>query len=169
MFNALIGMFASFGIALASEALLGVGCQGGFSYHMFPAFYHGWISAQFGCLVVQGITHLGCFLALTSQPYPIWTFSWGLHYFLEGTFVSQCLRRFWRGFQSCYQTFPIFLTWDGLSILSNIPGGVRSCHRVFYHLTTRLVALLFGAWLSQSSPFSWGFSKFIGKTDPWLR
>ena len=62
--DALLVLFASFGLALAGAALLGVGWQGGFYSHMFPDFYHGWISVQFGCLVVQVITHLVYLLVL---------------------------------------------------------------------------------------------------------
>ena len=45
---------------------------------MFPDFYHSFLSAHFGCFVLQGIQHLKYLLALASQTFPIWTFSWGL-------------------------------------------------------------------------------------------
>ena len=56
--------------------------------------------------------------------------------------LSQCLRHFWRGFQSCRRIFLIVTARSVLSVLSNLLRGLRSCFYVFDHLTARLSALL---------------------------
>ena len=67
------------------------------------------------CLFLQGVFQaLLYFLFLDYQPCLVWTFTWGIRSVLGGPFLSQCLRRFWRGFQSGQKTFPIFPAWSGL-------------------------------------------------------
>ena len=75
------------------------------------------IFSVWDCLFLQGLfQHLVYFLVLTYHPCPIWAFTWGLWSVLEGHFLSQCLQRFRRGFQSGQKIFPIVTAQAGLII-----------------------------------------------------
>ena len=102
---------------LVNASLLGVGWRGGLSSHIFtPAFWRIWHMPIFlGFL--QGISHLGYFLALNSQLCPIWLFDLGLHSVLEVPFLSKCLQLFWRGFQSGQQFLSFLRNLASLSCL----------------------------------------------------
>ena len=63
---------------------------------------------------------LGYFIALASQPCPIWTFPWGIRSVLEGIFIFTISLKFLSGFQSGQKILTIVSARYGLSVLSNI-------------------------------------------------
>ena len=81
----------------------------------------------FVCLFFKVVfQHLGYLIFLTSQLYLIWTDPWGLRSVLKGPLLSQCLRRFLRGFHIFQRIFPIVPVRYGLYVPYNIFGGLRS-------------------------------------------
>ena len=144
MVNLLLRRSASLDLAIYSVAVLWVGWRCGYSSHIFPDFYHGWISTHFCCFVLQVIPNLGYFLALDSHPCLICIFSWELFSVFEGPLPSKCLQRFRRGFRSGQRTFPIAPVQSGLYVPSNILGDLRSFCRLFFRLIACLEALLSG-------------------------
>ena len=111
------------------------------------------VSARY-CFVLQGLSRkLGYFLVLASQFCPIRTMSWGICSVIDDPFLSQDLRRFWRGFRSGQWIFPISPTQSGFSVLSDIFGYLCSWLRVFDLLTPHLAAFFLGN--LAYPPFPW--------------
>ena len=129
-------------LAIVSVALLGVGRQGGLSSHMFtPDFWSGrhmpiwlfcftmystpWI---FSCAGFSAVSDLDIHLRVMFR-------SWG-------PFDFSVFLAFSEGVLKLSENISVVPTRAGLSVLSDLLGGLRSCHWVFNCLTPCLAAFL---------------------------
>ena len=110
---------------------------------ILPYIYSNLIlQLEYSHFFFKGIPQLGYFLALSSHPCHIWIFTWGLRSVLEGPFISQCIQRFQRGFQSGHQLFLIIPARAGFYVLSYLLRCLCSYHQVFDCTTPCLAALM---------------------------
>ena len=105
--------------------------------------------------------YLGFLLALAFQPCLIWTFTWGLHSDIEGPFLLQYFRRFWRGFLSDPHISQL-IPRDLVSLFLPISSGISALVAGYLSVLPLVWWRFFLRDLNHPKvlPNSWGFLKF---------
>ena len=159
----LLGRSASFDLALASAALLGVVARRMLIPFVSCQDYHGRISEHYGLVLQSVFCHLGYLPSLASQPCLIWIITSGIRFDLEVPFLFGCLRHFWRGLWSGRRIFSTASARSGISVPYEILVVLRSCWWACY-IPTHPLVVSSGDLSSQSSPRFSGFSEVLVRT-----